>query len=300
MFLILPTGGGKSTFFLLCASLAFPQVTILIVPLVALKLNLAQKAKAIGLDLRIWEQTDTQALMRADFDLILVSLETAANPTFAQIVRDLIEQEKLSRIIFDEAHLIDTQKGFRPDFHKLGFLGTLPTPLFFASATLTSDSVSGIRSMLHLGDSMIIRGNISNPNITYIVDSFPSETGNQHAKIAKVVLKDKQQKAIIFFMSTSAVDSFYDAYSRRAEGQLAKGGQLWAPIYRYHSKLTDQQKEHEIHEFVVSAQATLVGTSGIGAGFDFTDITLVVFAGSAYDFYDFIQGLGRLARNPTS
>lgn len=50
MFIILPTGGGKSTFFLLCASLAFPQVTIIIVPLVALKHNLTQKAKQLGLD----------------------------------------------------------------------------------------------------------------------------------------------------------------------------------------------------------------------------------------------------------
>ena len=51
---------------------------------------------------------------------------------------------------------------------------------------------------------------------------------------------------------------------------------------------------------MVSPIATLVGTSGISAGFDFTDIDLVVFAGGAYDFYDFVQGLGRLARNPTS
>lgn len=303
MFLILPTGGGKSTFFLLCASLALPQVTIIIVPLVALKYNLSQKAKKLGLDFRIWEETEEQALIRANFDLILVSLETAANFTFARIVRDLINQNRVSRIIFDEAHLIDTQKGFRPDFHKLGFLGTLSTPLFFASATLTLTSVNSIRSMLHLGDSMIVRGDISNPNIIYIVLDYPSETKDQDAMVAKKVLNsyqpgttDKHHKAIVFYMSMSEVESFYNKYNSRS----AALGMLYPPIYKYHSKLSDQDKEQQINEFVASPSAVLVGTSGIGAGFDFANVTLVIFAGGAYDFYDFIQGSGRLARHPTS
>jgi superfamily II DNA helicase RecQ len=176
MFIILPTGGGKSTFVLLCASLAFPQVTIIIVPLVALKHNLTQKAKQLGLDVQIWEQMEEQALTRASCDLVLVSLETAANHAFARIVCDLIERDKISQIIFDEAHLIDTQKGFRQNFYKLSFLGSLSVPLFFASATLTSASVNRIRSMLHLRESKMIQADISNPNITYIVEDYPSAT----------------------------------------------------------------------------------------------------------------------------
>lgn len=292
MFLILPTGGGKSTFFLLCASIALPRVTIIIVPLLALKHNLAQKATQLGLDFRIWEQTDERAITQGSFDLILVSMETAANFTFARVVRGLIEQQKISRIIFDEAHLIDTHKRFRSDFHMLGFLGSLQVPLFLASATLTSASVNSIRSMLHLGNSMVIRGDISNPNITYIVEDYPSEPKAQREKVYHYLIANlgPHGKAIIFFMSIPEIDNFYDSWNR-AEN---------ASIYRYHSKLTDAEKEHEIDSFEISPKAVLVGTTGIGAGFDFQDISLVIFAGGAYDFYDFVQGSGRVARSPSS
>jgi superfamily II DNA helicase RecQ len=268
---------------------------------VALKHNLAQKARKLGLDFRIWEQTEEQALMRANFDLVLVSLETAANFTFARIVRELIEHDRISRIIFDEAHLIETQKGFRSDFYRLGFLGTLPTPLFFASATLTSASVNSIRSMLHLGDSMVVRGDISNPNITYLIEDYPSDLWQQQITVRRLILKDfapgtktPHRKSIAYFMSVSEVDRFYDTYIEKSAGRG------YPPIYRYHSKLTDEEKADEIDQFASSPRAVLVGTSAIGAGFDFADITLVVFAGGAYDFYDFIQGSGRLARTPTA
>lgn len=188
-------------------------------------------------------------------------METAANFTFARVVRGLIEQQKISRIIFDEAHLIDTHKRFRSDFHMLGFLGSLQVPLFLASATLTSASVNSIRSMLHLGNSMVIRGDISNPNITYIVEDYPSEPKAQREKVYHYLIANlgPHGKAIIFFMSIPEIDNFYDSWNR-AEN---------ASIYRYHSKLTDAEKEHEIDSFEISPKAVLVGTTGIGAGFDF-------------------------------
>ncbi|KAF3391709.1 hypothetical protein F1880_007965 [Penicillium rolfsii] len=49
-FLILPTAAGKTTLFLLGASLFTHQVTILIIPLISLKLDLYKKAKALGLE----------------------------------------------------------------------------------------------------------------------------------------------------------------------------------------------------------------------------------------------------------
>ena len=49
LFLILPTAAGKTTLFLFGASLFQDQVTIVIIPLISLKLDLLGKAKALGL-----------------------------------------------------------------------------------------------------------------------------------------------------------------------------------------------------------------------------------------------------------
>lgn len=49
LLLILPTAAGKTTLFLMGASLFEEQVTIVIIPLISLKLDLLDKAKALGL-----------------------------------------------------------------------------------------------------------------------------------------------------------------------------------------------------------------------------------------------------------
>jgi superfamily II DNA helicase RecQ len=47
---VLLTAAGKTTLFLFRASLATSQVTIVVVPLISLKLDLSRKATALGLE----------------------------------------------------------------------------------------------------------------------------------------------------------------------------------------------------------------------------------------------------------
>jgi hypothetical protein len=54
-FLILLTAASKTTLFLLGASLFPNRVTILVILLISLKLNLHDKAKALGLQPTVWE-----------------------------------------------------------------------------------------------------------------------------------------------------------------------------------------------------------------------------------------------------
>ena len=49
LFLILPTAIGKTTLFLFGASLFASRVTIIVIPLISLKLDLLGKADALGL-----------------------------------------------------------------------------------------------------------------------------------------------------------------------------------------------------------------------------------------------------------
>lgn len=55
LLMALPTAGGKTTLFLLAASLAWAHTTVLVVPLVSLKLNLQSKLQNLGLPWVNWE-----------------------------------------------------------------------------------------------------------------------------------------------------------------------------------------------------------------------------------------------------
>ncbi|KAF3390593.1 hypothetical protein F1880_009433, partial [Penicillium rolfsii] len=84
-FLILPTAAGKTTLFLLGASLFAYQVTILIIPLISLKLDLYEKAKALGL-----EPTSR---------VILVQIEHIVHPKFYEMAEHFISQKRLCRLL---------------------------------------------------------------------------------------------------------------------------------------------------------------------------------------------------------
>ena len=70
LFLILPTAAGKTTLFLFRASLFQDQVTIVIIPLISLKLDLLGKAKALGLRPTVWDPS--LVAVPADSRMILV------------------------------------------------------------------------------------------------------------------------------------------------------------------------------------------------------------------------------------
>jgi superfamily II DNA helicase RecQ len=68
----------------------------------------------------------------------------------------------------------------------------------------------------------------------------------------------------------------------------------------YTSDLDASSRTRELDDFHGGRKSILVGTSAIGAGYDFSDISLVIFLYGAWSFNDFIQGSGRMARNPNS
>ena len=98
-FLILPTAAGKTTLFLLGASLFPNQVTILVIPLISLKLDLYDKAKTLGLQPTVWEPCMGYQELPTQTRVILVQIEYMVYPKFYKMAEYLISQKRLSRVI---------------------------------------------------------------------------------------------------------------------------------------------------------------------------------------------------------
>ena len=91
-------------------------------------------------------------------------------------------------------------------------------------------------------------------------------------------------RVIIFCRSKALVNSLFDALQPQAA--------------RFHSDLADDDRLSQLKLFRGDT-LLLVATSGIGAGYDFPDVDLVIhFMPGAYEMTNFIQESGRAGRSP--
>jgi superfamily II DNA helicase RecQ len=299
LFLVLPTAAGKTTLFLFGASLATSQVTMVIVPLISLKLDLSRKAAALGLQPTIWEPG--QVMPSASSRVILVQIEHLDNPRFNELADKLITQKRLARIVWDECHLIPLAKSYRPIMLRAWHALALPVPMVFSSATLPHHLKAEVVDMLKLGSLPHIpevRADLTLPNMVYRVEKVPDRLPeSEYASHLMHFIKNFEMKhgpfrssararakVIIFCRSKWLVDALSD--------------QMDPDAAKFHSDLSDQAKLDQLDQFQ-SSRSILVATGAIGAGFDFPDVDLVIhFLPGEYEMTSFMQESGRAGRSP--
>ncbi|KAE8383925.1 P-loop containing nucleoside triphosphate hydrolase protein, partial [Aspergillus alliaceus] len=298
LILILPTAGGKTTLFLLGASLAISQTTILVAPLVALKMDLYRKAQALGLSVRIYEDGYDQGSIPR---ILLVSIESLAMPRFYSYTRTLAAQGQLDRVIFDECHLIPLAQSYRQVMHRVKQVMQLPVPMVFSSATLPKHLETELRSMMMISQAEVIRANINKPNLQYGVQLISQNSEYPEALIQFMKHFEwtnqnttRPLKIIVFCMSKALVEALHSQYPE---------------TYYFHADLPDPVKSDQLDRFIQAGQGQagqaaqaaqagqagqagpviLMATGAIGAGFDFSDISLIIHLQGAWSFTDFMQ-----------
>ena len=99
---ILPTGVGKSLSFMIPA-LVQEKTIIVIVPLVALKMDLARRLQSNSIAFCSWSPRLTVAGCPK---VVLVSMESITSEAYVTFVRSLQLANQLQCIIVDEVHLL--------------------------------------------------------------------------------------------------------------------------------------------------------------------------------------------------
>jgi superfamily II DNA helicase RecQ len=279
---ILPTAGGKSLLFLLNASLSTSQTTIVIVPLISLKHNLKKRAQEFNISCSFWEEK-----RKDNFDsLILVSVESVNNSTFISFVQHLFHSNALDCIVFDECHMIVLTASYRFLMHRLKQLRMIQTQFIFLTATLSLENEKKLNDMMLLSNNLTIRASISQKNIHYSVRSFrKSDDDSKLDDIMQYIhsfQSEHEGKIILYSMTKSFISFVQSHYSDL--------------IACYHADLTTEQKEQELNDFLTAKKSIIIATSALSAGFDFSDISLVIHIQSSWSITEFIQESGRLSR----
>lgn len=104
---VLSTSIGKSLSFLLISSLSTSKITLVILPLVGLKLDLLRRTKEFNIPCSIYKE------LREFRNITLISIESITSTSFNRSVQELIESSRLNEIVLDEFYLLTSSTSYR-------------------------------------------------------------------------------------------------------------------------------------------------------------------------------------------
>ena len=273
LFIILPTGAGKSLAFMLPTMLPTAKTTVIITPLVALANDIYERCMNSTINVIIY---GTHELRRAR--VVIVVTESAITDQFKQFITDLYLKERLDRIVFDECHKLIHDINFRPRMVELRHI-CMNVQFIFMTATFPPTMVDKFMELMMIRSPTIIRAANHKANVRYNVSILNGSNIKQQIRmiISNVTeLCQTSEKVLVFCQSRAECDSWARQFNCRA----------------YYS--TSKDKDRTLAEW---KSGTLFATGSLGAGVDISGIKYIIHVGKPYGMIDFDQEVGRGGRN---
>jgi superfamily II DNA helicase RecQ len=291
LIVVLPTGGGKSIFFMLPSMMESERggVSVVVVPFVALIDDIVRRARDLGIDCLRWASAAAQAREHPQRvpQLLVVSADVAGTDEFVVHADMLRSQGRLRRIFVDECHTAITDIEYRERLKALGGVRRYRCPVVMLTATLPVRLERWFRALMVAAEADLLRARTHKPNIRYHVRTVGRGRGAVDGEATRLA------ESVGGGMSGDQKGVVYCRSKPKSEALAAAIG-----CACYHSGLDEGVRREALAAWSEgrSASRWIVATTGLGTGIDIAGIVAVVHAEQPYGLVDFVQQTGRGGR----
>ncbi|WP_338132722.1 DEAD/DEAH box helicase, partial [Mammaliicoccus vitulinus] len=316
------TGAGKSVMFQVPALYLADKykdnkpLTLVISPLIGLMNDQVENMRRKGVNSSATINGNTppyekeniiEGVQNQKIDVLYLSPETLQARSD---IKMLIGDRNIGVVIIDEAHIVTTWgKSFRADYWYLGiYLAKLRKEYKFPIVTFTATAIYGGREDMYLDTRNSLNmispisyfGDVRREDLIMKVRSSQKDLdaeGRDYRKTKNTLaLKHLQQaeklnqKSLLYFPTVRLLLDFYN-FVNLNEPEIAK------KTGKYYGTLQKEEKDEVLREYKSGDIQFVLATKAFGMGIDIPDINNVYHYAPTGNVVDYIQEIGRAARD---
>ncbi|WP_336964779.1 DNA helicase RecQ [Chryseobacterium contaminans] len=291
IFVLMPTGGGKSLCYQLPALIS-EGTAIVVSPLIALMKNQVDAVNGLSSDdgvAHVLNSSLNKTQTKQVFDdiksgktkLLYVAPESLIKDDYL----DFLKEVKISFFAIDEAHCIsEWGHDFRPEYRNLKQIidKIANVPVIALTATATPKVQDDIQKTLGMTNALVFKESFNRPNLYYEV----CPKINIDKEIVKFINQHKGKSGIVYCLSRRKVEEFAQLLQVNGINALP-----------YHAGLDQKVRVANQDKFLMEEVDVIVATIAFGMGIDKPDVRFVIHYDFPKSLESYYQETGRAGRD---
>ncbi|KMQ69020.1 ATP-dependent DNA helicase RecQ [Chryseobacterium sp. FH2] len=291
IFVLMPTGGGKSLCYQLPALIS-EGTAIVVSPLIALMKNQVDAVNGLSSDdgvAHVLNSSLNKTQTKQVFDDIKSGktklLYVAPESLIKEDYLDFLKEVKISFFAIDEAHCIsEWGHDFRPEYRNLKQIidKIANVPVIALTATATPKVQDDIQKTLGMTNALVFKESFNRPNLYYEV----RPKVNVDKEIVKFINQHKGKSGIVYCLSRRKVEEFAQLLQVNGVNALP-----------YHAGLDQKVRVTNQDKFLMEDVDVIVATIAFGMGIDKPDVRFVIHYDFPKSLESYYQETGRAGRD---